>query len=45
MKDAKPSGENAGRVTGAMPLVLLPVWLSAVACFFYYLVRAGLPGQ
>lgn len=28
-----------------MPLVITPVWVVALACFFYVLIRAGLPGQ
>lgn len=28
-----------------MPLVITPVWVVVLACFFYVLIRAGLPGQ
>ena len=28
-----------------VPLVVTPVWVVALACFFYVLIRAGLPGQ
>jgi hypothetical protein len=27
------------------PWVVTPVWVVALACFFYVLIRAGLPGQ
>jgi hypothetical protein len=28
-----------------VPLVVTPVWVVTLACFFYVLIRAGLPGQ
>lgn len=27
------------------PLVVTPVWVVTLACFFYVLISAGLPGQ
>lgn len=38
-----PSGPHNWRAL--MPLVITPVWVVALACFFYVLIRAGLPGQ
>jgi uncharacterized membrane protein len=36
---------SANRWVKAAPLFLLPVWVVVIACFFYQLVRAGLPVQ
>ncbi len=36
---------SANRWVKAAPLFLLPVWVVVIACFFYQLVRAGLPLQ
>lgn len=45
MKDTTKTEILTNRWTGAAPLLLLPVWVGAMACFFYFLVRTGFAGQ
>jgi len=45
MKDATKSKMNTGRWLETAPVLVVAVWVSLLACFFYTLVRAGLPGQ
>lgn len=45
MKTETKTSLEQVRWTGAASLLLLPLWVGAIACFFYYLVRTGWPMQ
>ena len=45
MKNAEVAPVRSSHWPYAARLVILPLWIAAIAGFFYQLVRFGLPGQ